>query len=76
MWNDDDRQTGMADAFANHLRERRERRADESDCRDTEIFERGRVTRGPGGRGSSMADTIDDRIALRRHLGGIGRCNA
>ena len=71
MRHDDDRQARVADTFADDLRERCERGADDGCRRNAEIFECGRVTRGPGCRGASVTDAVDDGIALRRHLFGI-----
>ena len=64
MRHDDDRQAHVPDAFAHDLRERREGGADDGDGGDAEVFERGRVTRGPGCRRASVADAVDDGVAL------------
>jgi len=73
MRNDDDRQAYVADAFTDDLGERRESGTDDRDGRDLQIFECGRVTRGPGCRRASVADAVDDGIAARGHFLGIRR---
>ena len=73
---DDDRQAQVPDAFSHDLRQRREGGADDRCRRNAEVFERGRVTRGPGRRRASMADTVDDDVARGGHLLGVWRCNA
>jgi hypothetical protein len=50
MRHHDDGEAHVSYSFTHHLCERRESRTDHGDGRDTEIFERGRVTRGPGRR--------------------------
>lgn len=68
MRNDHDRQAHVSDAFTHDLRKRGKGGADDGHRRDAEIFQCGRVTRGPGGGRPSVTHTIDDGIALRRHL--------
>jgi hypothetical protein len=68
MRNDNDGQADMTDTLAHDLCERRKSGADNGHRRNTEIFECGRVTRGPGRGRPSVTDTIDDGVALRRHL--------
>jgi hypothetical protein len=72
MRNDDDRQADVSDPFTDDLREWSESGADDRNGRDLQIFERGRVTRGPGCRRASVADAVDDRVAARGHFFGIG----
>ena len=47
VWNYCNRETGVSKAARDDARERRERDAADGCCRDSEFFERGRVTRGP-----------------------------
>ena len=58
----------MANAFTYYLRERRESGADDRHRWYSKVFESGRVTRGPGCRRTSVANAVDDGIALGRHL--------
>ena len=71
MRHDKDGKARMPYTFTDHLREGCKRGADHRDSGNAEIFECGRVTRGPGGRRTSVADTVDDSIALRSHLPGV-----
>jgi hypothetical protein len=47
--NDNDRKADVPYALGRHLGKRRKSGTDDGDRRDSQIFERGRVTRGPGG---------------------------
>src|SRR4030095_3962025 len=76
MRHDDDRQAGLPYALTHDLGERRESGADHRSGRDTEIFESGRVTRGPGGRGASVTDAVDHGVAPPCHFLREGRRDA
>ena len=64
---DDDGQARVSRALAGHLPERGEGGADDSYGRGSEVLEVDRVTRGPGCRGPSVADAVDDGVALLCH---------
>jgi hypothetical protein len=68
MRHHDDGKTRVSRALSCHLPERGESGADDGDCGNPEVFQLDRVTRGPGCRGTSMADAVDDGVALSGHF--------
>ncbi len=68
MGHNDNGKAQVPCAFARDLPQRGEGCADDGYGGNTEILKLYRVTRGPGGRGPSVTDAVDDGIALCRHL--------